>query len=294
MTAVPPSQGNRVEPRRVPLETHIIGFRKPVSPFVEDSARHHPKTDKPPRHCLAAIRPGSRRLLLRPLSHPTAFESPAHHARAPKCDFGNDWISQVRHGLCSTRHVGSGLPHGQITARPPLPRRRSFRPALGPVDFGGSNTEASPYPSMIGLFPVRHRPESDSLARAFAPRIMVELFAAGRLTPTPASVESRSCVSPRQELPTPARLSEHERCYPLVARNPRDRISDWFASPALNHSGLGVTTSEVFPCRPHSHSKKNRYRIEDRDYSAGFPTGLRRSASVEPDEHVSVHPALRA
>ena len=77
---------------------------------------------------------------------------------------------------------------------------------------------------MTGLFPVRHRPGSDSLASRFRP-LMVELFAAGHLTPTPAVVVSRSRVLPRRELPTPARLNGPERCYPPLAQNPRDGIS---------------------------------------------------------------------
>ena len=69
-------------------------------------------------------------------------------------------------------------------------------------DFGGTNTEASPYPSMTGLFPVRHRPESDSLASRFRP-LMVELFAARCLASTPAAVTAGpACChvrsSPRQ------------------------------------------------------------------------------------------------
>ena len=83
----------------------------------------------------------------------------------------------------------------------------------GPNDFGGSNTEASPYPPMTDLFPVRHRPESDSLARAFAP-LVVELFVAGRFAPTPAVVVSRSRLLPGRELPTPARLSERSGSSP--------------------------------------------------------------------------------
>ena len=198
---------------------------------------------------ISAVRPGSRRLLLRPHSHPTAFRSPAHHARAPERYSGRDRVSQVRRGLRSTRHVGSGLPHGPIIARPPLLGRRSFRRSSWHGDFGGSNTEASPYPSMIDLFPVRHRPESDSLASRFRP-LMVELFVAGRLTPTPASVESRSRLLPRRELPTPARLSEPERCYPLVARSPRGGIRGRCHAPASNHNGLEGTAFEVFSCRP--------------------------------------------
>jgi hypothetical protein len=94
----------------------------------------------------------------------------------------------------------------------------------GPDDFGGPNTEASPYPPMTDLFPVRHRPGSDSLARAFAP-LMVELFVAGCFARTPASVASRSRLLPGRELPTPARLNGHNGSR-RGSPDPLDGISD--------------------------------------------------------------------
>ena len=47
---------------------------------------------------------------------------------------------------------------------------------------------------------------------------------------------------------------------------------------------------------PQRENEKELYRIERRDYSPGNPIleGLRRRASVEPDKHLSMHPALRA
>ena len=106
-----------------------------------------PGTNKPSLHCLAEDRPGSRRLLLGPHSHSTAFESPAHRARAPEGDPGRDRTSQVRFSLRSTRHVGSGLPHGSILARPPLPGRRSFRRASPARRFRGHEYRSVPLPT---------------------------------------------------------------------------------------------------------------------------------------------------
>ena len=180
-TAAPPPKGSRrPDSFESAAGTPITGLISPsaLSSKVSFGTTRNEQT-APPLPCSGSARP--RRLLLRPLSHPTAFEPPARHARAPGRDPGGDRASQVRCDLRPTRHVGSGLPHGQVTARPPLPGRRSFRRAWRD-DFWGANTEASPYPSVTGLFPVRHRPGSDSLATAFA-ALVVELFAAGVLSP---------------------------------------------------------------------------------------------------------------
>ena len=47
---------------------------------------------------------------------------------------------------------------------------------------------------------------------------------------------------------------------------------------------------------PQREKRKELYRIERRDYSPRNPIleGLRRRASVDPDKHLSMHPALRA
>lgn len=118
---------------------------------------------------------------------------------------------------------------------------------------------------MTDLFPVRHRPGSDSLARAFAP-LVVELFAAGCFARTPASVASRSRLLPGRELPTPARLNGRNG-FRRGSPDPLDGISDWRRVTRFEPQRPRRIVLRGVPLSPALNLKKTRNRIEDRDYS---------------------------
>ncbi len=169
-----------------PQARHIIGFRKPVGPFVEGLARHHPERANRPATALQRFGPApagsySGHSPTRPhLNHPRTTRG--HRGATPAA------IELPRFVVDSVRLVTSvvGFPTGKSPCARPS-RGTAVSAALAwRVDFGGTNTEASPYPSVTGLFPVRHRPRSDSLASRFRP-LVVELFAVGCFAPTPAA-----------------------------------------------------------------------------------------------------------
>jgi hypothetical protein len=108
---------------------------------------------------------------------------------------------------------------------------------------------------------------------------MVELF-------TPAgfagSARSGSPVPPVARLEAPHASQ--------VKRTVEVRIPWTGFVTCFEHDGPGLDNSQGVSASP----PPEMYRIECRDYSDRFMrSGLLRQASVELDEHVSVHPALR-
>lgn len=124
---------------------------------------------------------------------------------------------------------------------------------------------------------------------------MVELFAVG-YEPIPEPVTARSRALPRCELPTLARLSEPAGTLTRIARC---CVALWPEPPGWDLHPLRRTrprrAKERIARQGVSPSPRQlRDRIEREDYSENSElSGLLSRASVEPDEHVSVHPALR-
>ena len=272
-TAVPPARETASESEDLPA-LRTPSASQPVGPFVEGFVRHHPERTNRPATALQRFGPApagsySGHSPTRPhFDHPRATRG--HRSATPAA------IGLPRFAVDFVRPVTSvvGCPTGEPPhVRPSRGGAVSAGPS-GPVDFGGPNAEASPYPPMTGLFPVRHRPGSDSLARAFAP-LVVELFAAGCFARTPASVASRSRLLPGRELPTPARLNGRNG-FRRGSPDPLDGISDWRRVTRFEPQRPRRNVLRGFPLSPAIHSEKNRVSDRRPRLLRGRPASIRR------------------
>ena len=126
---------------------------------------------------------------------------------------------------------------------------------------------------------------------------MVELFMAAAFFSGPRTDQVRSGRSPGSELPTPAGLNEVVMLPSPTPEPPVRDYADESASPA------SITAARLRKPQPSLSASPPLlgHRIECRDYSPAplryevseGDEGLLRQASVEPDEPVSRHPALR-
>ena len=127
---------------------------------------------------------------------------------------------------------------------------------------------------------------------------MVELFAAAAFFSGPRTDQVRSGRSPGSELPTPAGLNGVSNSFELPT--PEPPVWDY---AALAASPASITAARLRKPQPSLSASPPLlgHRIECRDYSPAplryevseGDEGLLRQASVEPDERLSTHPALR-
>ncbi len=106
---------------------------------------------------------------VRRLNHLLTKEAPGDHP-------GSRTPSRISDGLHLIGHVARGSSPQRTAVRPELPFGRSFQNPEG-FDFGGSNTEASPYPSNRPLS--RFGTVSDQTDWLALTGFLVELFAVG-------------------------------------------------------------------------------------------------------------------
>ena len=157
---------------------HDCDGSKARQPFRRPCARHHPLARKPARHCLAAPRPGSfslprraNRLLLRPHSQTTAFESQADQCLAP----GTTPAAAALPRLA----MGSGTGLVARTRYPPglSPYVSAFRPSIVSAatplravgDFRRAEPRSSPLPigERLSQFGTVSGPNYSQALRAF-------------------------------------------------------------------------------------------------------------------------------
>jgi hypothetical protein len=178
--------------------------------------------------------------------------------------------------------------------------------------------EKRPLTQRLQSFAVWHRLLQNLLASPRGP-FMVELFTVERFAPDRRMSRIRFGLSPGAKLPTPARLNEVQDLDPPGRDLAASAAAPALSKTALNEITQGWSASPPRSWRRHFHASKlvpraidaSRlwakgigHRIECRDYSVrdALPykgscisdTGLLRQASVELDEPVSWHPALRA
>lgn len=203
----------------------VIEISELVGPFVvaralRGTAPGTTRTRRTRRDCLATTSPGpipslprkASRLLLRPHSRSTAFESRGR--LSPRTGYQPAAADLPRLVMDFSRPVTSLGGVTRLTSRrvSGLPPEHSLPPScLRKVGFRGAERRSSPLPTGETLFAVRHRLQSESLASPslFGP-FMVELFTAGGFVPGPRPrSRDRFRLSPGRKLPTRAELDGH-------------------------------------------------------------------------------------
>lgn len=146
-----------------------------------------------------------------------------------------------------------------------------------------------------------YRPDADSGQESGSPVTRPSTPHVSRVErasqPGPLGRDLRKSPLTRFELPQPLYEKDIEKRFP-VAPTPIE------ARTSREHSPRTVETPPGDEVSPRSGPSRTvtalTYRIERRDYSQGrsfiarrLQRGLLRRASVEPDKHISMHPALR-